>query len=87
MKKFIQDNLFQVIISFLLLIIVSMGAYFIHKVESLENRLWEVEMKNPSLQTQIRALDRKVDRMEKNLSDKIDIQYDALKDLILERSP
>jgi len=96
MKKFIHDNVFQVIISFLLTIIVSMGVYFIHKVEVLEDRIWAVELENPGTRERITALDQKVDQCvdtlkekidstEKHLSDKMDTQYNNLKELIQER--
>jgi hypothetical protein len=79
-----------VVISFLLTVIAGMGGYFIVEVNG---RLRAVEVKNPSIEAQITALDAKVDQCvqglkdkieasEEHLSAKMDTQYTLLKDLI-----
>ena len=82
MKRFLLDRLFQVIITLLLSVLTGTAIYFIGRVEDCEARIRELEIRTPTIQEQIRAIDDKLTEIRRHLSEKMDVQYAHLRDLI-----
>ena len=94
MGQFLTQNLFELIASVLLAGIGGIAVYFIRKMESVEGRVRDLEVKNPSIEQRIVALDKKVDERTKHLDERMEDmkeflseKIDALQELMKDGGP
>lgn len=98
MLDFMKPKVFEIIISLLLSILVAMGAYFVNKLEACEVRIWTLETDTPGNAGQLKALEGKIDLLQKLIlqmlsnsgvdTSKLDLQVGKPLDLMAqEREP
>ena len=93
MKRFLYQNAFQMLISALLTLLLGIGFYYAREVESCEKRIWKIETETPAMDERIKAnetrltdhasnLEKRIEEMDKHLSEKMDQQYQHIMQLI-----
>lgn len=98
MKKFLYQNVMQILILVLLSVIGTIFMYYARKLEACETRSIQLETETTLLEEKLEgnrdrlalmreSLERRIDKLEEHLSEKMDMQYSHLQELIRGGAP
>jgi hypothetical protein len=80
-RDYIRDNLFNLLISALLGILVIIAGYICQKTLANETRIWQLEHKNPGIEERLNGIEKRIEYMEKNLSQQIKDLKETFKEM------
>ena len=80
-RDYIRNNLFNLLITALLGCILIMASFICRKTLANEERIWQLEHKNPGIEERLNSIENQISYMEKNLSQQIKDLKETVKEM------